>query len=561
MLSHQELRNIRRQLEDNPSKNLRKKLKKKLKEHEYASMYQPFTPLPHQRHFINRKTEEQTLIELIQVATDSTIFLLDTESVLVRHQPNRPGLIQLEIIPSDTLPVVLIIEVNHLPPTHSHAFQLIRQLFRIVLDSENVIYTWGIIAELNEFVQFNLFNPQQIESCDNRNLQDIFKQYWQQCHEHKRRDDCQCEECIGKDTNEQWSLQDAVAYQLEEWLDKRHTCSPFDMGLDPRLNRSQQKATERQTTLIDYAANDCLSMEKLMISIQERPPQRHTQLDIIDVVDNTIPPEDQRQYNRTTQQQHHLNQQIGMQYLPNESNQEQLEPVRYFDEEIRLNDCNQQRLTEHRFTNDNEELNQQLERRSRHQRERQRTEDEIPVEIPIEHWYEQEHVSENNEQRKNSNVEQPNRSFIYSTSQFNHQRDSNRYREEPDHQSSYIDIENKKRRNRICTLKQRKRNYRHEIIRRGIDPRFSICMIKEILRRYEIPYTALNISKSPITGKTSLYIGIRNKSNLKEYGIQTRQLFTTDFYNEFSTRNHIRRKKFSDSRSANRMDQRRQPNL
>ena len=45
-------------------------------------------------------------------------------------------------------------------------------------------------------------------------------------------------------------------------------------------------------------------------------------------------------------------------------------------------------------------------------------------------------------------------------------------------------------------LKQRRRSYRHEIIRRGIDPRFTIKMVKEILRRFGVTYSALNIAKS-----------------------------------------------------------------
>ena len=271
MLSSREVENIRRQLEDNPSRNARKRLRKKLKEHEYASTYQGFTPLSHQRYFVNRETEERTLIEMIQAANEATIFLLETESVLIHHQPNRPGLIQLQVIPTtDTSPIVLIVELNHLPSTNSNAFLSIQQLFRIVLDSTKVIYTWGTIAELDEFAQFNLFNSEQIKSADNRNLQEMFAQYWRESHEHTMTENCRCEECIGKGPNEYWSLQDAVASQLGEWLDKRHTCSNFGMGLDPRLHQSDPMGHEYRRILTDYAANDVLAMEKLMISMQEQ---------------------------------------------------------------------------------------------------------------------------------------------------------------------------------------------------------------------------------------------------------------------------------------------------
>lgn len=99
--------------------------------------------------------------------------------------------------------------------------------------------------------------------------------------------------------------------------------------------------------------------------------------------------------------------------------------------------------------------------------------------------------------------------------------------------------QNRKERNRKRTLKQRERHYRYEIIRRGIDSRFTITMVKEILRRFDVPYTAINISKSKITRRTSLYIGIRNPSKLREYEARTKDLFTTDFYNEFRARHHL----------------------
>ena len=57
----------------------------------------------------------------------------------------------------------------------------------------------------------------------------------------------------------------------------------------------------------------------------------------------------------------------------------------------------------------------------------------------------------------------------------------------------------KKAQNRICTIKQRKRNYEHEIIRRDIDSRFTINMVKEIRKRFDVPYKAVNITKSRMT--------------------------------------------------------------
>ena len=108
-----------------------------------------------------------------------------------------------------------------------------------------------------------------------------------------------------------------------------------------------------------------------------------------------------------------------------------------------------------------------------------------------------------------------------------------------------------KRHNRACTIKQRKRNYRTEIIRRRIDRRFSITLVKEILRRYGIPFTAINIAKSSIMGEKSLYIGLRNTSNVRQYEVQTRNLFSPDFYNEFRTRHRQWTSRIQHHRFAN----------
>lgn len=480
MLSTEELRRIRRQLENNPTRSTRKKLKKKLKEHEYASKYPKFSPFPHRRSFINRLIEEEKLIEVIEIVEKSPIFLVDTESVLVYHQSNRPGLIQIQAIPPDASPIVLIVEVNHLPPKSSRLFELMKQLFRIVLDSNNVLYTWGTIDELNEFVSFDLFDHAQLESVDNRNLQQIFKEYWQQRHQHQEGNDCICEECIGKDSHERWSLQDAVAYQLHEWLDKRQTCSPFDVGLDPALHESDQNESEFRRILTDYAANDCLSMEKLMVSMQENPtPSLNRFLSNDDEIEDNI-----------------------------------TEPIEVSVDQDMINppmDLDPSTTASIHQATENNQLQEQERQESDHPEGNHRS--ETLGQVQSEHQPQDEQQDANN-QIEDHNIRQNDAPIL----------DEAR--------------EKRKRKNRRSTLKQRKRHYKHEIILRGIDRRFSITMVKTILRQQEVSYTAVNISTSSVNGRTSLYVGVRNEFRLREYHRRIKNLFSTDAYNEFRTRNH-----------------------
>jgi len=103
MLSPKEYAKVQEQLDYLPSsslseqqkQNLRKVLQKKLKEHYYVSNYPQFEPLPYKLIFVNRTTTERTLIKLIHAVNDSTSFTLDTESIRIFQQLNKPVLTQL----------------------------------------------------------------------------------------------------------------------------------------------------------------------------------------------------------------------------------------------------------------------------------------------------------------------------------------------------------------------------------------------------------------------------------------------------------------------------------
>lgn len=92
-------------------RNLRRQLRHKLKEHHSATTYPSFQPLPHRSYFINRTTSDSILNELIQAATTSTAFTLDTESDRIRFQPNKPSLIQLQILLPHDFSIAFILEL------------------------------------------------------------------------------------------------------------------------------------------------------------------------------------------------------------------------------------------------------------------------------------------------------------------------------------------------------------------------------------------------------------------------------------------------------------------
>jgi hypothetical protein len=95
------------------------------------------------------------------------------------------------------------------------------------------------------------------------------------------------------------------------------------------------------------------------------------------------------------------------------------------------------------------------------------------------------------------------------------------------------ELEKKKIHNRTCTIKQRQRCYRNEIIRQDIDNRFSATSIKKILKDLNIPVTLVNKFTSRITNKTTLFIGIKDPTHMDIYERVTSKLFSTGHFREF----------------------------
>ncbi|CAF4782192.1 unnamed protein product, partial [Rotaria magnacalcarata] len=409
--------------------------KKKLHEHELISRFAPFEPYLYQQFFINRNTNAQTLHNIIEAVKNATSFTLDTESVCVYKKPNKPALIQLQIIQENLFSYIILIEVCHLPHPDEHTFKLIQRLFEYLFESSKNIYIWGSINELEKVSKFNLFSLDQIYLSNNINLQNRFKNYWHEHHPHQStllstNNDisCICEQCLDIQLNNPWSLQDAVAYQLHKWLDKRYTCSTFDIATSSTNIPSLQQYT--------------------------RAPY-----------DNILFDDDQEQ--RTSPQQRTI--------LLNERQRE-------------LSNERQRKLSNERqweLSNTTTTLEQISD------------DENIPQtpQINLSHTI---HSSNN-----------------------------------PTNLAPLTIDEKRKIHNRSCTLKQRKKLYRHEFIRRGIDNRFSISQIKQILRAHKINFLAINKATSSTTNRTSLYIGIENRTLLSQAEHATRHLFTTAHYNEF----------------------------
>lgn len=512
MLSANEYNKIKWQLEHipetitgKPRQNLRALLKKKLHEHELASRFPPFKPYNYRQFFINYKTSAQTLHHLIDTVKNSTSFTLDTESICIYKQPNKPALIQLQVLQENLFSYVIFIEVCHLPHKDEQTFKLIQQLFIYLFDSYNDIYVWGSIDELDKFLKFNLFSSNQIHLSNNVHLQNDFKDYWHKHHPHQsisslttNNISCICEECLGIQLNNPWSIQDAVAYKLNQWLDKRYTISSFDIGLDPTLVHLNSNEIKHRNTITKYAANDCLAIQQLLIHMnildnQQRARELLQQPELITSIDQDLS--------------------FNIPSTPSFTNiPPQQQSVHEPYEDISSDDNNEQQQSQPPRTI---LIDMNYSKRELIDERQHELIDERQRELIIEHQHEliDEHQQKliNNKQHNPLTIE-----------------------------------ERKKIHNRSTTLKQRIRSYKHEIIQRHIDKRFTISDIKNVLRQNSIKFTAINTSTSSTTNDKSLYIGIKNEHLLETYKEKTKELFTTANYKEYKRT----------SRSSNKKDDR-----
>ncbi|CAF1418304.1 unnamed protein product [Adineta steineri] len=182
--------------------------------------------MPHIPYFINNKTTEPTLQQLIQATTATMEFTIDTESYNIYKQNKQ-------------------------------------------------IFMWGSKHELDPFTTFELFKQEQFDNINIINLQLKFKQHWTQQHPHQKKSDeiindgCLCERCLGKEASHTWFLQDGILYSFEEYLPKELTCVKFNIGLDHNLFTMNSDELSYREKLTKYAINDCIAMQRIIMNMKQ----------------------------------------------------------------------------------------------------------------------------------------------------------------------------------------------------------------------------------------------------------------------------------------------------
>ena len=96
----------------------------------------------------------------------------------------------------------------------------------------------------------------------------------------------------------------------------------------------------------------------------------------------------------------------------------------------------------------------------------------------------------------------------------------------------------KKIHNISCTIKQRKRYYRNELIFRNADHRFTINQIKIILQQQQISIYVINTTTTT-RSKRTLFVAIRYTESIRTYEQQSRDLFIKTHYKELKTNSQL----------------------
>lgn len=227
---------------------------------------------------VHRYTTLDTISTLINHFESCYRYSIDTESDRFTYDLS---LIQVHTIPENLPAFIVLFELNHFPSSTSLLFDKIKSLFHLLFRLGNIIFSWGSMSmELRLAVHMNFFPwPPSALMID---LQNEFFSWYQGAQP-------PCEACCPiqlsnmiaystsscncsinvpyVDPSQKWSLQNAVLYTINRFLDKSSTQKNWSVMLDSSY--SPLSSYEQQKRL-NYAIYDCFAVTLLHKAIYER---------------------------------------------------------------------------------------------------------------------------------------------------------------------------------------------------------------------------------------------------------------------------------------------------
>ncbi|CAF2149043.1 unnamed protein product [Rotaria magnacalcarata] len=246
----------------------------------YRRNYRPFT-IPSSFYnivHVHRFTSIDTISTLINHFESCYRYSIDTES---DRFTNELSLIQVHSIPQHLPSFIVLFELNHLPSSNTLLFEKINLLFRFLFRLGNTIFSWGSMnTELQSVIRMNLFTWPSLALLIN--LQDAFPDWYSRAQPFCKvccpvqllftvmssNYSCTCSNASPYvNPGEKWSLQNAIRYTANLFLDKSTTRKNWSMMLDPNYS---SLSTYEQRKRIDYASYDCFAVTFLHQAIYDK---------------------------------------------------------------------------------------------------------------------------------------------------------------------------------------------------------------------------------------------------------------------------------------------------
>lgn len=273
------------------TKNFRRRTQKAEKERHYQQLFPEYQPTySHSLFFINQCSTFEEIQYLIDYAEKTKQFSIDIEG---DRFTNEPALIQIFFMKAvhDKAPLLLV-ETHHLPSQSSSTFVKIQQLFLRIFRLDTELYCWGnLYQELLPFARFNICSFPLLSTIYNTQIS--FRSWynsWLTNQTINYRNGEAANNIIMIDTpydplyflpphiinelkinkNENWSIQDAIAYLFQEYLSKQYTLQTWSCGLDPRLSIKFHKYSYNvRNKMIMYAKHDVLALAQIISFMAE----------------------------------------------------------------------------------------------------------------------------------------------------------------------------------------------------------------------------------------------------------------------------------------------------
>ncbi|CAF3544580.1 unnamed protein product [Rotaria socialis] len=457
-------------LNDKQKSNWIRTAQKAQKNYQNQQQYPAFT-LPtsfYEIIYVNKFTTTETMQKLIDHVRHCHEFTFDTEG---EKSNKQLALIQIQTIPQQLPCFVVLVELLHLPSFNTLIFVKIKQLFTLIFQSKNKLYSWEwpITSQIFDIqlgfsdwytwalshcevcspslLQHNVIN----DVCSNTNINSSSK--------------CTCHEASPYRPGEKWGLQDAFIYTCQLFIDKSMTISYWAKVLDPHHSTLSTITREK---MLRYAIYDCFTTTYLARPVLSTWTfQKVKNINVVDLFQASSSSTSPSLFSLPHEHNTIINTNINPQILKNVIDNDLEFISEDSDDDITINQC--------RTIPVNNALYEQI------------SDDDIDISIG----------------------QQQHQPSIESHSTHDRRTDERKRRRSNEPKIRRSDAA-RQRRNRKRNYIHRLHRYLHILVRR-IYHRFTMSSIKDILRRHHIYYRHVKIVAS------SLIIGIKNSTLQQEF--------------------------------------------